>query len=58
MKIYMPDADETGVVQTEDLKWTSTELTQDLLIIIFNTASVSDIKEMREKINQKIEHMK
>lgn len=58
MKIYMPDADKTGVVQTEDSKWTSSELSQDLLIIIFNMASVSGIKEMREKINQKLEHKK
>ena len=37
--VYMPDASQPGLVQTEDRKWTAAQAEDDLLIIIFGAFS-------------------
>lgn len=49
-KIYMPDADESGMVKTEDGKWTAARLSGDLLSVIFNALTRSEAKKILDAI--------
>lgn len=49
-RVYMPDADESGMVKTEDGKWTAVRLNGDLLSVIFNAATQSEAKKILDKI--------
>lgn len=53
-EVYMPDAAELGLVQTEDLKWTTAKVLQDFLIIIFNAHSRFFAKEIIENVEKSI----
>lgn len=54
IKIYMPDAKETGLVQTEDGKWTAARVKKDFLVILFNGPSADYAKGMLEQVLKKI----
>jgi hypothetical protein len=53
-KIYMPEAIESGLVQTEDLKWTAVKVKKNLFIIVFNAPSDAFAKEMIENVEARI----
>lgn len=53
LKIYMPDAKEMGLVQTEDGKWTAARLKEDILVVLFNGPSASYAKGMLEHVLKK-----
>lgn len=55
VKIYMPDAKEKGLVQTEDGKWTSARLKKDILVILFNGFSANYAKGLLEQVVKRIE---
>lgn len=54
LKIYMPDAKEMGLVQTEDGKWTAARLKKDILVILFNGSSANYAKGLLEQVIKKI----
>jgi hypothetical protein len=51
---YMPDSKETGLVQTEDKKWTAARIKKDFLAIVFNGPSADYAKGMLEQVLKKI----
>ncbi len=53
LKVYMPDADETAMVKTEDGKWTAARLNGDLLSVIFNARSESQAKEILDSVESR-----
>ncbi|MGB2763206.1 MAG: DUF6599 family protein [Candidatus Aminicenantaceae bacterium] len=53
-KIYMPEAGKSGIVQTEDLKWTAARVKKNILIIVFSASSDSYAKDILEKVSKKI----
>ena len=55
-KIYMPEAVESGLVRTEDLKWTAVKVKKDMIIIIFNAPSDAYAKEKLEKVEARIKN--
>lgn len=57
-QIYMPDALEAGLIQTEDLKWTAAKIKNEFIIIIFNALSDSYAKEIIESVERKMENRK
>lgn len=54
LKIYMPDADETAMVKTEDGKWTAARLNGDYLSVIFNAHSESQAKEFLDGVENRL----
>lgn len=54
LKVYMPDADETAMVKTEDGKWTAARLNGDLLSVIFNARSESQAKEFLDRVENRL----
>jgi hypothetical protein len=54
LKIYMPDAKEMGLVQTEDGKWTAARLKKDILVVLFNGPSANYAKGLLEQVIKKI----
>jgi hypothetical protein len=54
LKIYMPDADETAMVKTEDGKWTAARLNDDYLSVIFNAHSESQAKEFLDGVENRL----
>lgn len=54
VNIYMPDAVESGLVQTEDMLWTASDIEDNLLVIVFNASSDITAKEMIKKIKERI----
>jgi len=54
LKIYMPDAKEMGLVQTEDGKWTAAKLKKNILVVLFNGRSANYAKGMSEQVVKKI----
>jgi hypothetical protein len=54
LKIYMPDAKEMGLVQTEDKKWTAARLKKDILVVLFNGSSANYAKGLLEQVVKKI----
>lgn len=54
LKIYMPDAKEMGLVQTEDGKWTAARLKKDILVVLFNGPSANYAKGLLEQVVKKI----
>ncbi len=53
LKIYMPDAKEMGLVQTEDGKWTAARLMEKILVVLFHGPSASYAKGMLEHVLKK-----
>lgn len=53
-EVYMPDAVEPGLVQTEDRLWTAAEAKDDLIIIIFSAGSSTFAKEMIKKVEERL----
>jgi len=53
-KAYMPDAAETGLVQTEDKKWTAVKNKDNYLAIIFNALWAAQARNMAASVVQKI----
>ncbi len=56
-KIYMPDALERGIVQTEDMKWTAAKVKNEYVIIVFDALSDTFAKKIIENVKMKIEEM-
>lgn len=54
IKVYMPEAGKSGIVQTEDLNWTAARVKKNILIIIFSAPSDSYAKDILEKVSRKI----
>jgi len=54
IKVYVPDAAEQGLVQTEDQKWTVAKVVKDVIIIVFNAPSNSLAKKMCKSVERKI----
>jgi len=54
IQAYMPDAQEPGLVQTEDKKWTAARLRKDFIIAVFNASSASSAKEAVEQVEKKL----
>ena len=54
LKVYMPDADETAMVKTEDSKWTAARLNGDYLSVIFNALSDSQAKEFLDGVENRL----
>ena len=54
LEIYMPDAKEMGLVQTEDKKWTAVILKKDILVVLFNGRSANYAKGMLEQVVKRI----
>ncbi len=54
-KVYMPDAKEAGIVQTEDEKWTASRVKDDILVIVFNAPSADFAKRMIEHVLKRID---
>ncbi|MGD1009766.1 MAG: DUF6599 family protein [Candidatus Aminicenantales bacterium] len=59
-KSYMPDAQKTGIVRTEDKKWTASARSGDILIVVFNADSdefamnqLALVQELIEAANKK-----
>ncbi len=46
LNVYMPEAIEEGILQTEDAKWTAVKVKQNLLMIVFDVPSKGNAKEM------------
>jgi len=47
---YMPEAGNSGILKTENGKWTAVRLKEDLLVIVFDGLSESHAKNMIERI--------
>lgn len=54
MKVYMPEAKESGIVQTEDKKWTVAMVRKDLIAIVFGALSAESGKNILAKVENKI----
>lgn len=52
--VYMPDADNTGTIKTEDGQWTASRLNGDLLSVIFNAQSESQAKEILDRVGNRL----
>lgn len=50
LALYMPDAEKTNVVKTEDGKWTAARLNKGLLSVIFNALSESQALEILDRV--------
>ena len=46
LNVYMPEALEEGILQTEDTKWTAVKVKQRLLMIVFDVPSKGAAEEM------------
>ena len=46
LNVYMPEALDEGILQTEDAKWTAVKVKQNLLMIVFDVPSKGNAKEM------------
>jgi len=54
LKVYMPDAKEPGLVQTEDKKWTAAGAWNDLVAVVFSAPTRAAAKEILTKVEKKI----
>lgn len=54
LNIYMPDALKTGLVRTEDLKWTLVKVKNEFIIIVFNAPSETYAKELAGNVEKMI----
>lgn len=54
VQAYMPDAQEPGLVQTEDKKWTFARLRKNFIIAVFNASSASSSKEAVGKVEKRL----
>jgi len=50
LAVYMPDAERTNIVRTEDGKWTAARLKKGLVSVIFNALTESQAKEMLDRV--------
>jgi len=53
-KIYMPDAAEPGLVQTEDKKWTAARVKDRYLTVVFSASTAAAGKGLLAEVEQKI----
>jgi hypothetical protein len=53
-KIYMPDAVEPGLVQTEDKKWTAARVKGRFLAVVFSASTAAEGKDLLARVEQKI----
>ena len=54
LAVYMPDAGESGIVRTEDDRWTAARLNGDLLSVMFNAQSESQAMEILDKVEDNL----
>lgn len=59
-KNYMPDAKKTGIVRTEDKRWTASAKAGDIVIVVFNADSdqfamnqLASVQELIDAVNKK-----
>lgn len=57
MDVYMPDAQEKGFVQTEDMKWTAAKIKNEYLIVVFDALSEAYAKKLAGSVEKKIEYL-
>lgn len=50
IKAYMPEAEDSGILRTENGKWTAVRFKEDLLIIVFDSQSESHAKRMIQSV--------
>jgi hypothetical protein len=55
LNAYMPDAKGPSVVQTEDSKWTATELYSSLVVVVLDAPSKSWARSFLEAVRSKTE---
>jgi hypothetical protein len=55
IKHYMPDAQQGGVVQTEDAKWTAARINGSFVFLVFHAPSESYTLDMMERVEKKVE---
>ncbi|MBM4140968.1 MAG: hypothetical protein FJ242_05670 [Nitrospira sp.] len=54
MKVYMPDAGQKGVIQTENRKWTAATLHQNFLIIVFDALDKAEASSKVEVVRNRL----
>lgn len=54
MKVYMPDAGQKGVIQTENRKWTAVTLHQNFLIIVFDALDKAEASSKIEVVRKRL----
>jgi hypothetical protein len=52
IRVYMPDSGDSSVVQTEDGKWTGTDLQENVLIIIFEAPTKAKAQDVTAKVKK------
>jgi hypothetical protein len=52
LEVYMPDSGGSGIVRTEDDRWTAARLHKNLLSVIFNALSESQAKKILDSIKE------
>lgn len=52
VEAYMPEAAETGLVRTENQKWTGIAIAGDLLAVVFDAPTALKAKEMVNSVNK------
>ena len=55
IQVYMPEAKDSGLIRTENDKWTAVRLKGDLLIIVFDAPSSSQAEAMIARILERSE---
>jgi hypothetical protein len=50
IKTYMPEAEDSGILRTENGKWTAARLKEELLIIVFDSQDESHAKRMIQSV--------
>ncbi len=50
LDVYMPEAGKSGIIKTEDDRWTAVRLDENLLSVIFNARSESQAKDILDDI--------
>lgn len=53
-RVYMPDAAKSGLVQTEDKKWTAVKNKGDYLVVLFNAPLAAQAKNIIAEVASKI----
>ncbi len=55
ISVYMPDAVELGIVQTENSKWTFIKKIKEFIVIVFDSPSPVSAKELLAVIKERVE---
>jgi len=53
-KVYMPEALPTGLVRTEDRKWTGARRQKEFVLIVFGAASKEEVEKLIEATQEKL----